>query len=78
LNIREGWNFRDKISNIWLTPRETPDGPKKLMDYHQEHELSEADVEKLLDDYYEERGYDSNGIPSKERLEKLELLEFSV
>jgi aldehyde:ferredoxin oxidoreductase len=76
LNIREGFKSRDKISRIWLTPRETPDGPKKLMDYHQERELTEADVEQLLDDYYTERGWNKNGIPSKKKLEELGLLEF--
>lgn len=78
LNIREGFNKRDKCSRIWLTPRQTPDGAKKLMDYHQTHELSENDLEKLLDDYYEERGWNKNGIPTKEKLKKLDLLEFSI
>lgn len=76
LNLREGFNQRDKISRIWLTPRQTPDGPKPLKDYHQEHNLSESDVDRLLDDYYEERGWNKNGIPSKKKLEELGLLEF--
>ncbi|MFX1298715.1 MAG: aldehyde ferredoxin oxidoreductase C-terminal domain-containing protein, partial [Promethearchaeota archaeon] len=78
LNIREGFNFRDKISRVWLSPRETPDGPKKLMDYFQKHELTESDVEQLLDDYYEERGWNKNGIPTIAKLEDLGLSEFSV
>lgn len=75
LNKREGWNSRDRISRIWLTPRETPDGSKLLMDYHQEHPLTEHDIEQLLDDYYNERGYDRNGIPLKSKLQDLGLLD---
>ncbi|MHA1130601.1 MAG: aldehyde ferredoxin oxidoreductase C-terminal domain-containing protein, partial [Candidatus Helarchaeota archaeon] len=62
---------------IWLTPRQTPDGPKKLMDYHQVHELSADDIEKLLNDYYAERGFNLTGIPSKKKLAKLGLLDFA-
>ena len=78
LNIREGWTFRDRVSRVWLSPRITPDGPKKLMDYHQQRELTESDIEQLLNDYYAERGWDQNGIPTKERLNKLDLLDFSI
>jgi len=31
------------------------------------------DVQKLLDIYYEQRGWDANGIPTKEKLEELGL-----
>jgi len=36
------------------------------------------DVQKLLDMYYEQRGWDSQGHPKKETLEKLKLVEFAV
>ncbi|NTW09605.1 MAG: aldehyde ferredoxin oxidoreductase, partial [Anaerolineaceae bacterium] len=36
------------------------------------------DVQKLLDMYYEQRGWDSEGHPKKETLEKLKLVEFAV
>jgi aldehyde:ferredoxin oxidoreductase len=36
------------------------------------------DVQKLLDMYYEQRGWDSDGHPKKETLEKLNLMEFAV
>jgi aldehyde:ferredoxin oxidoreductase len=36
------------------------------------------DVQKLLDMYYEQRGWDSAGHPKKETLEKLKLMEFAV
>jgi aldehyde:ferredoxin oxidoreductase len=36
------------------------------------------DVQKLLDMYYEQRGWDSDGHPKKETLEELKLVEFAV
>jgi aldehyde:ferredoxin oxidoreductase len=35
--------------------------------------LSKEDVEKLLDMYYEQRGWDQNGIPTREKLDQLGL-----
>jgi len=35
------------------------------------------DLDKLLNDYYEVRGWDENGIPTKKKLEELNLTEFS-
>ncbi|MFH1584129.1 MAG: aldehyde ferredoxin oxidoreductase family protein [Actinomycetota bacterium] len=35
------------------------------------------DLDKLLNDYYEVRGWDENGVPTKEKLEELNLTEFS-
>lgn len=34
------------------------------------------DLDKLLNDYYEVRGWDENGVPTKEKLEELDLSEF--
>jgi len=33
------------------------------------------DVQRLLDMYYEQRGWDANGIPTEEKLKELGLLE---
>ena len=35
------------------------------------------ELERLLDDYYVERGWDKNGIPTRERLEKLGIAHFA-
>jgi len=35
--------------------------------------VSREDVEKLLDMYYAQRGWDKNGIPTREKLEELGL-----
>lgn len=37
---------------------------------------SYEDVQRLLDMYYEQRGWDSNGIPTADTLRRLDLLEF--
>jgi aldehyde:ferredoxin oxidoreductase len=44
-----------------------------LHDYYNTKRLSKEDIEMLLDDYYEERGWDKNGIPTKKTLVELEL-----
>ena len=36
------------------------------------------DVQKLLDMYYDQRGWTSDGLPKKETLEKLNLMEFAT
>lgn len=77
INIREGIKGRDKCSEIWFIPRETPDGQKKLMDYYRENELSSSDVEKLIDDYYDERSWEKEtSIPLESKLLEINLLDF--
>ncbi|MFX1298713.1 MAG: aldehyde ferredoxin oxidoreductase C-terminal domain-containing protein [Promethearchaeota archaeon] len=49
-----------------------------MKDYHQGYQLKESDIERLLDDYYQKRGWNHNGIPSREKLEELELLDFAI
>lgn len=44
-----------------------PEGPAKG------HVVSEGIYNKMLDDYYEARGWDSDGRPTQERLEKLDI-----
>jgi len=35
--------------------------------------VSKENVDKLLDMYYEQRGWDQNGIPTREKLDELDL-----
>ncbi len=72
INVREGFRQKDdECSKIWLTPRETPDGTKTIMDYYRKKEISAEDINMLLCDYYNERGWDEKtGIPTEETLEK--------
>ena len=73
LNVNEGFSRKDDgCSNIWLSPRETPDGIKPIMDYYRKNVISKDDIDKLLKDYYNERGWDVElGIPTEEKLEEL-------
>lgn len=73
LNIYEGFSSRDICSKIWLNPRKTPDGAFSLNNYHKTKELTDEDLENLLNDYYIERGWNLNGIPTGEKLLELGL-----
>jgi aldehyde:ferredoxin oxidoreductase len=78
INIREGFEGRDRCSKIWLSPIDTPDGRVALMDYYRKREISAADIEELLDDYYDERGWSLEAIPTRKKLIELELEEFLI
>ncbi len=75
LNVREGFTKKDdKLPDrIYSEPLGTK--PKiNLMDYYRTKKLSKEDVEKLIEDYYVDRGWDpSTGIPTREKLEDLDL-----
>ena len=74
VNVREGFTrTEDKVPEVWFRPMESPEGRIEMQDYYQTKTLTRQDVDQLLDDYYEERGWDENGVPTKERLETLEL-----
>ena len=79
LNVREGFSRRDDVCpRVWLLPRDTPDGKKIMFDYYKKRAISEEDIEKLLDDYYFERGWDiKEGIPTKKKLIELGLEDIS-
>lgn len=49
-----------------------------LHDYYNTKRLTKADIEMLLDDYYEERGWDKNGIPTRKTLTELQLTNLVV
>jgi len=74
VNLREGFTrTEDKVPEVWFRPMESPEGRIEMQDYYQTKTLTKEDVDQLLDDYYEERGWDENGVPTKERLETLGL-----
>ncbi len=60
LNVREGFGRAEDAAfpEVWLVPMETPDRREALTDYYRIRELGREDVLKLLDDYYDERGWD--------------------
>ena len=45
-----------------------------ITDYFKTGRVTEEDVENLIDDYYDERGWDKvTGTPTREKLRELEL-----
>jgi aldehyde:ferredoxin oxidoreductase len=77
LNAREGFSRKEDVfPEVWFKPLPAGDGSTtlKLMDYYKTRELTREDAYKLLDDYYEERGWDlETGIPSQKKLLELGL-----
>ncbi len=74
LNVREGFDRRhDRIPEAWFQPLLDADGREQhITDYYQTTELTRQDLEGLLDDYYEERGYDkASGLPTQQKLAEL-------
>ena len=78
INVREGLDRKDdRIPPQWFEPLKTADGQEHVMrDYYNTKTLTKEDVLSLLDDYYEERGWDiRTGIPTKEKLIELGLAD---
>jgi aldehyde:ferredoxin oxidoreductase len=73
LNVREGFNREDdRIPPIYIEntmiPIQAHEGNRYLTDWFGKR-ISKDDIEKILDNYYEERGWDvAKGIPTKEKL----------
>ena len=67
-NVREGFDRNhDRFPVQWF-------GEKKHKDYYEHIEITEEIVYKMLDDFYDERGWDvKTGIPTKKKLRELEL-----
>jgi len=78
VNVREGFTRKeDKVPELWLRPMETPEGKLETMDYYKTKVMAREDFERILDDYYEERGWDiEKGIPTRETLQMLGLEEY--
>jgi len=78
LNVREGFSrVDDAIPEVWFRPMESPEGRIEMEDYYHTKVLTKQDTDRILDDYYEERGWDlQTGQPTASRLEGLGLKEF--
>ena len=77
LNVRQGFSKKDDMAPpIWFKSVPAPDIPQFLTDYYRMKRITSEDVEKLKDDYYDERGWSKEeGIPTKEKLVELGLKE---
>ncbi len=66
-NVREGFTTRDKPPEQWFTE-------PRFMEYTGKGEITREMVEEMLDEYYNERGWDKKtGIPTKQKLIELGL-----
>ena len=64
----------DGPPEAWFSPLKGDDVEFPLMDYYKTRVLSRGDVDGILDDYYDERGWDrKTGAPTAERLAQLGL-----
>lgn len=76
LNVREGFNRKhDTYPKKWLRPVVEPNGEKRwLRNRYDNRILGAEDLEKMLNDYYDERGWDiEQGVPSAAKLAELGL-----
>ena len=77
-NVREGFSRKDdSFPEKWFEPLITPGGEEvRMLDYFGNKVLTREDCEKLLDDYYDERGWDiERGVPTKDKLTQLGLAD---
>jgi aldehyde:ferredoxin oxidoreductase len=75
LNVRAGFSRKDdKAPDVWFKPVKGKDKDYPLTDYYKTKVITEQDMESLLEDYYDERGWDKAiGIPTSEKLKELGL-----
>jgi len=82
LNVREGFSREDdRIPPVYLQNIEVPlparEGERYLTDWFGRR-LTREDLEGMLDNYYEERGWDiQKGVPTKSKLTELGLKQFA-
>lgn len=67
INVRRGISRKDDYPPARVFKEPLPSGPYKGK------KMDRDDYDKLLDMYYELRGWDKNGIPTKEKLQELNL-----
>jgi aldehyde:ferredoxin oxidoreductase len=74
-NAREGFTRKDdRFPDKFFEPLKAEDKEIRLMNYNRTRELTRDDIEKMFDDYYDERGWDiEKGIPTRKKLEDLDL-----
>jgi aldehyde:ferredoxin oxidoreductase len=75
VNVRDGFTRSDDSPpDVWFTPMEAPEGRIEMEDYYQTKVLTRQDLAQMLDDYYDERGWDvATGSPTEARARELGL-----
>ena len=79
INVREGFDRKDdRIPPRWFEPLKTASGAEIYLQDCNGKPLSRDDMERLLDDYYEESGWEvERGIPTKAKLTGLGLTDIA-
>jgi len=75
INVRDGFSRSDdQPPSIWFEPMNAPEGTIEIEDYFQTKTLTKDDLSKMLDDYYDERGWSvETGQPTPEKLRSINL-----
>jgi len=75
VNAREGFSRKDdKFPEKWFHPLKHGDKQLVLRDYFDVAPLSSEDIERMLDAFYEEKGWEvSTGLPTPQKLKELGL-----
>ncbi|MFX1380203.1 MAG: aldehyde ferredoxin oxidoreductase N-terminal domain-containing protein [Promethearchaeota archaeon] len=78
MNVKEGFSRKDdSIPEDWFKPLKFGNNTFKMLDFFGETIITPDIANKLLDDYYEERGWDKfTGIPTQEKIKELGLEKF--
>jgi aldehyde:ferredoxin oxidoreductase len=79
VNVREGFGRQDdRIPELWFRPMDSPEGRIEMCDYFNTKVVSREDAELMLNDYYDERGWEaSTGIPAPEKVKQLGLERYA-
>jgi len=75
INYQAGFDRKDdEPPEIWFQPLKGPDREYHIQDYFGKTTLTKKDIDRLLDDYYDERGWDKNtSLPTTRKLKELGL-----
>ena len=75
LNFNAGLTRKDdRPPDVWFTPMKVNGNEIPLMDYYKTRALTPEDIEKMLDDFYDERGWDrETSAPTSQKLKELGL-----
>lgn len=79
VNVKEGFSRKDdRFPRRWFEPLTVTETGEKLemMDYYRKKKITPEVADKILDEYYEEKGWDiQTGIPTRKTVNVLGLSE---
>ena len=78
-NIRQGATRKDDYlsERNFTEPLYILGEENWMRDYYETKRLTEEDIEIFIDDYYQERGWDKEGVPTRKTLTELGLTEYA-